>query len=283
MQLEQKRMALEEKKRKKTTKKKKEKADSDSEKSESEDSSSSSSSDSERRKKKKKSKKHKKEKKHKKKKKRRRSSSLSSDSYEKKKKKKKRSESPMSPDEKKVESKKVEDEEDFIIGPAIPDHLVKKDEPMVLPDWDITKDPRFVILFSIVDSKREIYIHSCSVKADLFFIFIFLNYFFSIKKDMLRGEAAAMAAYVAQGKRIPRRGEIGLSSEEISTFEKVGYVMSGTRHKAMEATRLRKENQVMTADEKRLLSGFTLEQRQKKEETIMQRFRTLIDSKKSKD
>lgn len=40
-------------------------------------------------------------------------------------------------------------------------------------------------------------------------------------------------------------GEIGLSSAEISEFEKVGYVMSGTRHKAMEATRLRKENQVI--------------------------------------
>uniref|UniRef100_A0A914R3L5 NF-kappa-B-activating protein C-terminal domain-containing protein n=1 Tax=Parascaris equorum TaxID=6256 RepID=A0A914R3L5_PAREQ len=61
---------------------------------------------------------------------------------------------------------------------------------------------------------------------------------------MLRGEAAAMAAYIAQGKRIPRRGEIGLSSAEISEFEKIGYVMSGTRHKSMEATRLRKENQV---------------------------------------
>ena len=39
-------------------------------------------------------------------------------------------------------------------------------------------------------------------------------------------------------------GEIGLSSAEIQEYEKVGYVMSGTRHKAMEATRLRKENQV---------------------------------------
>lgn len=62
---------------------------------------------------------------------------------------------------------------------------------------------------------------------------------------MLRGEAAAMAAYIAQGKRIPRRGEIGLSSAEIADFEKIGYVMSGTRHKSMEATRLRKENQVL--------------------------------------
>lgn len=68
--------------------------------------------------------------------------------------------------------------------------------------------------------------------------------FFSYGKDMLRGEAAAMASYIAQGKRIPRRGEIGLSSAEISEYEKIGYVMSGTRHKSMEATRLRKENQV---------------------------------------
>ena len=100
---------------------------------------------------------------------------------------------------------------------------------------------------------------------------------------MLRGEAESMAAYYAQGKRIPRRGEIGLSSEEISTFEKAGYVMSGTRHKAMEATRLRKENQIMTAEEKRMLSGFTHEQRKQKEDVVLQRMRTLIDSKKSKE
>ena len=38
-----------------------------------------------------------------------------------------------------------------------------------------------------------------------------------------------MAAYVESGKRIPRRGEIGLTSNEIVTFEDVGYVMSGSR------------------------------------------------------
>ena len=38
-----------------------------------------------------------------------------------------------------------------------------------------------------------------------------------------------MAAFVAEGKRIPRRGEIGLTSEEIADFEKEGYVMSGSR------------------------------------------------------
>lgn len=49
-------------------------------------------------------------------------------------------------------------------------------------------------------------------------------------KALLPGEGAAMAAYVAEGKRIPRRGEIGLTSDEIASFESVGYVMSGSRY-----------------------------------------------------
>ena len=39
-----------------------------------------------------------------------------------------------------------------------------------------------------------------------------------------------MAAFVEEGKRIPRRGEIGLTSEEIDDFEQIGYVMSGSRY-----------------------------------------------------
>lgn len=42
-----------------------------------------------------------------------------------------------------------------------------------------------------------------------------------------------MAAYVADGKRIPRRGEIGLTCDEIDSFENVGYVMSGSRFVAL--------------------------------------------------
>ena len=38
-----------------------------------------------------------------------------------------------------------------------------------------------------------------------------------------------MAAYIAEGKRIPRRGEIGLTPDEIVNFEGSGYVMSGSR------------------------------------------------------
>lgn len=48
-------------------------------------------------------------------------------------------------------------------------------------------------------------------------------------RALLPGEGAAMAAYVAEGKRIPRRGEIGLTSDEIASYEAVGYVMSGSR------------------------------------------------------
>ncbi|KAI8009445.1 Actin-related protein 2 [Camellia lanceoleosa] len=44
------------------------------------------------------------------------------------------------------------------------------------------------------------------------------------------GEGDAIAQYVQQGKRIPQRGEVGLSAEEIQKFESLGYVMSGSRH-----------------------------------------------------
>ncbi len=48
-------------------------------------------------------------------------------------------------------------------------------------------------------------------------------------RTMNVGEGDAMAAYVEEGKRIPRRGEIGLTTEQIQDYEKLGYVMSGSR------------------------------------------------------
>lgn len=60
----------------------------------------------------------------------------------------------------------------------------------------------------------------------------------------IAGEGEAMAKFVAQGARIPRRGEIGLTAETIAAYETQGYVMSGNRHKRMEAVRIRKENEV---------------------------------------
>jgi hypothetical protein len=62
---------------------------------------------------------------------------------------------------------------------------------------------------------------------------------------LLPGEGAAIAQYVQQNMRIPRRGEIGWSGEEIESLENQGFVMSGSRHKRMNAVRIRKENQVI--------------------------------------
>ncbi|XP_026991978.1 NF-kappa-B-activating protein [Tachysurus fulvidraco] len=93
---------------------------------------------------------------------------------------------------------------------------------------------------------------------------------------LLPGEGAAMAEYVKAGKRIPRRGEIGLTSDEIADFEQSGYVMSGSRHRRMEAVRLRKENQIYSADEKRALASFNQEERRKRESKILSSFKEMV-------
>ncbi|TGZ75033.1 hypothetical protein CRM22_000614 [Opisthorchis felineus] len=98
-------------------------------------------------------------------------------------------------------------------------------------------------------------------------------------RALLPGEGAAMAAYIAEGKRIPRRGEIGLTSDEIEKFEAQGYVMSGSRHRRMEAVRLRKENQIYSADEKRALEHFNYAERAKREAKLQAQFKALIKRK----
>lgn len=97
--------------------------------------------------------------------------------------------------------------------------------------------------------------------------------------DLMPGEGAAIASFVASGERIPRRGEIGLTSDEISKFESCGYVMSGSRHRLMNAVRMRKENQVISAEEKRMLSQMAIEERLKREEEIVNSFKSMIDEK----
>ncbi|KAK2959348.1 putative NKAP family protein [Blattamonas nauphoetae] len=98
--------------------------------------------------------------------------------------------------------------------------------------------------------------------------------------QLLPGEGTAMAAFVQQGKRIPRRGEIGLTPDEISHFEDVGFVMSGSRHKRMNAVRIRKESQVYSAEEKKALAQFEAEQKQIKEQKLIQTFREQIMERK---
>ncbi|ORX51306.1 DUF926-domain-containing protein [Hesseltinella vesiculosa] len=100
---------------------------------------------------------------------------------------------------------------------------------------------------------------------------------------LLPGEGSAMAAYVKEGKRIPRRGEIGLSGDQIADYETAGFVMSGSRHRRMNAVRLRKENQVISAEEKRQLLQHSQEQRMKRENDIISEFRELVNDKVKKE
>jgi hypothetical protein len=98
-------------------------------------------------------------------------------------------------------------------------------------------------------------------------------------KALRPGEADAMAAFIQDGKRIPRRGEIGLHSDQIASFEAQGYVMSGSRNMRMEAVRIRKENQVYSAEELAALSQFSHAERQAREARLLNEFRTLVAQK----
>jgi len=96
---------------------------------------------------------------------------------------------------------------------------------------------------------------------------------------LLPGEGEAIAAYVAEGKRIPRRGEVGMTSDQISSYEDMGYIMSGSRHRRMNAVRIRKENQVYSAEEKRALTLFNYEEKAKRENKILADFQKLLETK----
>eukprot|EP00051_Salpingoeca_urceolata_P021864 m.348379 g.348379 ORF g.348379 m.348379 type:complete len:143 (+) comp19877_c0_seq5:1601-2029(+) len=71
-----------------------------------------------------------------------------------------------------------------------------------------------------------------------------------------------------------------LCSDQISAYEEQGFVMSGSRHRRMEAVRIRKENQVYSADDRRALAMFHYEERMKRENKILGDFKQLIAKKK---
>lgn len=98
-------------------------------------------------------------------------------------------------------------------------------------------------------------------------------------KALLPGEGQALASFVQSNQRIPRRGEIGYTDDEIASWETSGFVMSGNRHARMNAVRLRKENQVYSAEEKRALALLNIEERAQKESALLQDFRTMLEQK----
>lgn len=57
------------------------------------------------------------------------------------------------------------------------------------------------------------------------------------------------------------------------------YACVSYRHRRMEAVRIRKENQIYSADEKRALAMFSKEERQKRENLILGQFREMVHQK----
>merc|ERR1712010_356862 len=89
-----------------------------------------------------------------------------------------------------------------------------------------------------------------------------------------------MANFVKEGKRIPRRGEGGITAEEIEELEDTGYVMSGSRHRRMNAVRIRKENQVYSAEEKRALAMYNFEEKANRESMLVGELREMLEKRK---
>jgi predicted RNA-binding protein with RPS1 domain len=100
-------------------------------------------------------------------------------------------------------------------------------------------------------------------------------------KALLPGEGQAIASYVQQNLRVPRRGEIGYNQTDIEKYEQSGYVMSGSRHARMNAVRIRKENQIYSAEEQRALALIQVEENQQKEAQLMQEFRTMLEARRN--
>mmetsp|Transcript_7971 Transcript_7971/g.29702 ORF Transcript_7971/g.29702 Transcript_7971/m.29702 type:complete len:377 (+) Transcript_7971:3-1133(+) len=101
-------------------------------------------------------------------------------------------------------------------------------------------------------------------------------------KILLPGEGDAIAQYVSQNKRIPRRGEVGLTSDQIAQFEKLGYVMSGSTHRVIERVRKQKEALVMKGmveEKERIQRG---EKRMTRENEVMGRFRNIVKKMQKK-
>jgi len=96
---------------------------------------------------------------------------------------------------------------------------------------------------------------------------------------LLPGEGDAIARFIKENKRIPRRGEIGMTSDEIAKFEGQGWVMSGTRHKKMNAMRLKKESQIYSIEEKRALAMANIEEKINRENKVIADFREILHQK----
>lgn len=96
---------------------------------------------------------------------------------------------------------------------------------------------------------------------------------------MLPGEADVIVQYVQANKRIPRRGEVGHTAEEIEAYEALGFQMSGSRHRRMNVVRIRKENQFLYHGHQRQRAQAHAIERVKRENQLQAELRSLLNSK----
>ena len=63
---------------------------------------------------------------------------------------------------------------------------------------------------------------------------------------MIGGERSARATFLQGGieSRIPRRGEIGLTSDQIAEYEYGGDIMSVSRHRRRNAARMERKTKL---------------------------------------
>ena len=101
--------------------------------------------------------------------------------------------------------------------------------------------------------------------------------------DLNKLEKETLGRYVQDGKRIPRKGEVGFSSDEIERYVSLGYVMSGDRHKKMNEATMKKEAQIYTAEEKRALAIYNLEEQQRRERNIINEMKVIWQTSKKNE
>lgn len=70
-----------------------------------------------------------------------------------------------------------------------------------------------------------------------------------------------------------------MTSDQIADYETAGYVMSGSRHKRMNAVRMRKENQVISAEEKRSILKLQKEEKERREAILREEFNEMVNEK----
>merc|ERR1712113_574868 len=85
--------------------------------------------------------------------------------------------------------------------------------------------------------------------------------------------------FFQNGKRIPLRGQEGMSVDQIEAFERAGYKMSANHKRQVEAHYMRMERKVYTPEEKAMLERYSKNDRDAKSKEQLEQFRSFVAAK----